>query len=185
MSLPCHIRTPEVTWHHFWSHDSSSCKLQPCLKVKCTVYGSFWPSTAPSRWLPFKWRLFRVTSGHLRSRDIISCHVTAACELQRCRKWNVQYTGVFGLLQPLPGDFPSNDVTCGHLRSRDISCHVTAFSCELLICIKCNVQYTKVSGLLQPVPGYFWWNDVTSGSLPVTWGLVMSFSVTWLPSPAS
>jgi len=32
---------------------------------------------------------------------------------------------VFGLLQPLPGDFRSNDVTSGHLRSRDISCHVT------------------------------------------------------------
>jgi len=53
-----------------------------------------------------------VNSGHLRSRDVISCHVTASyCELQRCRKWNVQYTRVFGLLQPIPGDFRSNHVT--------------------------------------------------------------------------
>jgi len=33
---------------------------------------------------------------------------------------------VFHLLQPLPGDFQSNNVTSGHLRSRDvISRHVT------------------------------------------------------------
>jgi len=54
----------------------------------------------------------RVTSGHLRLRDVISCHVTASsCELQPCKKWNAQYTWVFGLLQPLPGNFRSNDVT--------------------------------------------------------------------------
>jgi len=68
--------------------------------------------TATSRWLPVKWRHFRVTSGHLRSREVISCHVTASsCKLQACRKWNVQYTPVFVLLEPLPGYFWSNDVT--------------------------------------------------------------------------
>jgi len=57
-----------------------------------------------------------VTYGHLRSRDVISCHVTASwCELQPCRKWNVQYSPVFYLLQPLPGDVRSNDVTSGSL----------------------------------------------------------------------
>jgi len=79
-----------------------------------TVYASIKPSTATSRWLPVKWRHFRVTSGHLRSRDIIFCHVIASCELQPCRKWNVQYTQVNGP-QPLPGDFQSNDVTFGSL----------------------------------------------------------------------
>jgi len=106
--------------------------------VGCEMYGigDFWPSTATSRWLPLKWRHFRVPSGHLRWRDVISCHVTAcSCELQPCRKWNVQYTRVFGPLQPLPGDFRSN--------------------------------------------------DVTSGSLPVTWGLVTSFPVSWVIPPAS
>jgi len=104
--------------------------------VKCTVYTSFRPSTATSRWLPFKSRHFWVTSGHLRARDVISCDVTAfSCRLQPCVKWNEQYTQVFVLLQPLPGDFHSN--------------------------------------------------DVTSGSLPVTWGHVTTFPVTWLPPPAS
>jgi len=82
--------------------------------VKCTVYASFWLSTATSRWHPVKWRHFRITSGHLRLRDIISCHVSASsCGLQAGRKWNVRYTPVFGLLQPLPGDFRSNDATSG------------------------------------------------------------------------
>jgi len=54
--------------------------------------------------------------GHLRSCDVIFCHVTASsCELQPCRKWNVHHTEVFGLLKPLPGDFRSNDVTSGSL----------------------------------------------------------------------
>jgi len=84
--------------------------------VKCTVYASFRPSTATSRWLPVKWRHFRVTSGHLKPREVTSCLVTASsCELQLCRKWNVQYSPVFGLLQPLPGDFWSYDVTSGSL----------------------------------------------------------------------
>jgi len=86
------------------------------LEVKCTVYASFRHSTATSRWLPVKWRRFRVTSSHQRSRDVISFNVTASyCELQPCRKWNVQYTRVFGLLQPLTGDFRLNNVTYGSL----------------------------------------------------------------------
>ena len=36
---------------------------------------------------------FRVTSGHFRSRDVISCHVTAtSCELQPCRSLNIPKT---------------------------------------------------------------------------------------------
>jgi len=59
---------------------------------------------------------FRATSTHLRSRDVISCHVTASCyELQPCRKSNAQHAPVFGVLQPLAGDFRSNDATSGTL----------------------------------------------------------------------
>ena len=84
------------------------------IKKKCSVYASFRPSTATSRWLLVKWRHFRVTSDHLRSRDVISCHVTASySELQPCRKWNGQYTRVLSLIHPLPGDFRWNDVTSG------------------------------------------------------------------------
>jgi len=65
---------------------------------------------------PGQWRHFRVTSSHLRSLDVISCHVTASyCELQPWRKWNVQYTTVFSLLHALKGDVRWNDVTSGSL----------------------------------------------------------------------
>jgi len=135
-SLSVHIRSPEVMWHHFLSPDCLLLRVTTFYEVKCTAFAGFRPSTATSRWLPVKWRHFRVTSGHLRSREVITCHVTASsCNLQDGRKWNVQYTPVFGLLQPLPGYFRSN--------------------------------------------------DATSGSLPITWGHVTSFSVTWLPPPAS
>ena len=57
-----------------------------------------------------------LTSGHLRSRYVISRHVTASsCKLQPCKKLNLQYTPVFSLLQPLPGEFRSNDLTSGSL----------------------------------------------------------------------
>jgi len=116
--------------------------------------------------------------------------VTASsCELQPCGKWNAQYMPVFGLLQPLPGDFLSNDVTSGSLQvtwSCDvISCHMTSSSCELQPCRMLNVQYMPVCGPLQPLKGDFQSNDVTSGSLPVTWGHVTVFPVLWLPPPAS
>jgi len=107
-SLPDRVRSPEVTWHHFLSRDCLLLQATALQEVKCTVYASFRPSIATSRWLPIKWRHLRVTSGHLRSREVISCHVTASsCKLQPCRNSNVQHTPVFGLLQPLPGDFRS------------------------------------------------------------------------------
>jgi len=97
----------------------------------------------------------------------------------------LQYTGVFGLLPPFLVTSGQTSLP-SHLRSRDvISCHVTASPCELQPCRKWNVQYTRVFGLLQPLPGDFRSNDVTSGSLPVTWGHMTSFSVPWLPPPAS
>jgi len=138
-SLPSHLRSPEVTWHHFLSRDCLLLRLQPCrmwyvqcmwvlafyshfqvtsgqmmslpghfrsfevtsrhllspdclllratalLEAKCTKY-EFWLSTLTSRWLSIKWHHFRVSSGHLRSHDVISCLVTASsCKLQRCR----------------------------------------------------------------------------------------------------
>jgi len=120
-SLPGHFRSPEVTWRHFLPRYCLLLRATALWEVKCTVYASFRPSTAASRWLPVKWRHFRVTSGKLRWRDVISCQVTASsCELQPCRKWNVPYTRVFGLLQPLPGDFRSNNVTSGNFRSPEV-----------------------------------------------------------------
>jgi len=106
------LRSPEVTWRHFLSRHCLLLRATALSEVKRTGYASFRSSTATSRWFLVKWRHLRVTSGHIRSRDVISCHVTASsCKLQPCRKWNVQCTPVFGLPQPLPGDFRSNDVT--------------------------------------------------------------------------
>jgi len=76
---------------------------------------------------------------------------------------------LFGLLQPLPGDFQSNDGTSGYFRSPEvtdiISCCVTASYSEMVPCRMSNVQHTRVIGLLQPLPGDFRWNDVTFGHL--------------------
>ena len=67
----------------------------------------------------------RVTSDHVGSRGI-SCDVSASsCERQPCRKANAPKTRVFGLLQPLPGDFGRMTSLLGPFRSRDIiSCLV-------------------------------------------------------------
>jgi len=157
-----HFRPPEFTWRHFLSRD---CVLRATAlyEVKRWVYASFRPSTATSRWLPIKWHHFRVTSDHLRSRDVISCNVTASsCELQPCKKSNAQCTTVCGLLQPLPGDFWSNDVTSGHFRSNEF------------------VTWFPVTGLPPPVSYSLGWSlklsirefqafYTTSRWLPVKW----------------
>jgi len=129
------------------------------------------PSTATSRWFPVKSRHIRVTSGHVRPRNVISCHVTAtSCELQASKTSNVPKTWLTGLLQPLPGDFRSN-VTSRHVKSSDvISSYLTATSCELQNCRSSNVPKTWRTGLVQPLPGDFRSKDITSGSLPVPWG---------------
>jgi len=136
-----------------------------------------------------KWRHFRVTSTHLRSRDVISCHVTASCELQPCRKSNAQYMrfrSSTATSRWLPVKWRHFRITSCHLRSREVmSSRMTASSCELQPCRKSKAQYMLGFGLLQPFPGDFRSNDATSGSLPVTWCLVASFPVTWLPLQAS
>jgi len=115
---------------------------------------------------------FRVTSGHLSSRDVISCQVTASyCELQPCRKLNVQHTRFFGIVQPLQvpsGPMSHFRVTSGHLRSHDVI---------LVTCVPPTASNSLV--------GDFQSNDVTSGSLPVDLGQMTPFPVTRLPLTAS
>jgi len=146
--------------------------------VKYTVYASFPSSTATSRRLPIKWRHFRVSSGHLRSRDVISGNVNASqCELQPCRKWNVQYTPVFGLLQPLPGDFRSNDVTPGSLPVT--WGHVTSFPATWL---PAPASYRLVGSETYSIPWFSaFYNhfQVTSGQMTSLLGHLQSPEVTW------
>jgi len=114
---------------------------------------------------------FRVTSGLLLSRDIISCHGTASsCELQLCRKWNVQITSVFGLLQPLPGDFRANDVTfrslvvtLGHVTSFPVTwlpppARYSLVGSEMYSISQFSAFYRPfqvTSGQMTPLPGHF------------------------------
>ena len=97
--LPVKWHLFRVTFGYQRSHDVISCHVSAsyCKQKICrewnVQYTRFKPSTATSRWLPVKWRHLRVTSGHMRSRDVISCHVIASyCELHHCMKWNVQYS---------------------------------------------------------------------------------------------
>jgi len=204
--LPVKWRHFRVTSSHVTSRDvifchvtATSCELLPC--------GS---SNVPKTWLldhlqplPGAFRWNDITSGHVRSRDVISHHVTAtSCELQPCASWNVPKSWLTGLLQQFLGDFRwnedtsrsllvtrSHDVLFCHVTSHEVTwrhfLHVTATSCELQTCASSNVVKTWLIGLLQPLPGDFRSNDVTSGSLPVTWGHITSFPATWLPPPVS
>jgi len=111
-----------VTWSHVTSFPVTGL-LHPCKKSNAPNSQVFRPSTATSRQLPVNWLHIRVTSGHVRSRDVISCHVTASsCELQPCRKSNTPNTQAFGLVLPLPGDFRWDDITSVHVRSLDLIC---------------------------------------------------------------
>ena len=86
--------------------------------------------------VPVKRSHYRVTSGHLMSRDVISCRVTASSsELQPLgnEMYSIrQFSALYSHFQVTSGQMTSLPVTSGHLRSGDvISCHVTASSCEL------------------------------------------------------
>jgi len=119
----CGSQEEAVTWQEMTSRElrwpeltrkwltASSCELQPCMKSNAqyaSVFG-LWMKLPVD---PIKSRHFKVTSGHMTSWDVISGLVTASsCKLQPCVKSNAQYTPIFGFLQPLSGDFRSNDVT--------------------------------------------------------------------------
>jgi len=167
--LPGHFRSNDltsrslpVTWSHVtsfpvsWLPPPASYSL-----VRSQTHSTrhFWPSTATSRWHPVKLRHFRVTSGPLRSRDIISCHVTASSsEVEPCRMSKTVYASFrpsTATSRWLPVRWRHFRGTCAHLRWRDIIyCNVTAFSCELQHCRKSNAQYMPVIDL-QPLPGDF------------------------------
>jgi len=135
-----------------------------------------------------KWRHFRVTFARARSRDIISCHVTATtCKLQPCKSTNVPKPS-FRPFQPLPGDFWWN-FTSGLLPVKPG--YITSFPVPWLPPpasyrpAGAQMHTKPVFGLLQPLPGDFRWNNITTESLLVVLGHVTSFPVTSLPPPAS
>jgi len=146
--------------------------------VKCTfytfsaVYSHFQVTSGQKRY-------FWVTSRHLRSRDVISCYVTSFyCELQPCRMCNVQYTRVFGLLQPLPGNLRWNDVTSESLPST--WGHVTSFHVTWL---PPTASYSLVGREMYSTHeflAFYSHLQVTSGEMTSLLGHLTSFSVIWL-----
>jgi len=187
-SLPGHFCSPEVTRRHFLSHDCLLLRATVLYKVKRTVYASFRPSTVTSKWLPMKGRDLRVTSAHLRSRDVISCNVTAStCELQPCMKSkpSVRQISAYSQFQVTSQSNDSSGslpVTWGHVTSFPVMWLPPPATYSL---VGSQTQNAPVFGILQSLPGDFRSNDVTSRSLPVTWGHVTSLPVMWLPPPAS
>jgi len=121
MSLP-------VTWGHVTSFTLTWLPA-------CASYSIAGSETHSIREFSGFYSHFQVTSGqmtslsgHFRSPEVTWLHFlsrVSLCELQPCRKWDVQYTRLFGPLYPLPGDFRSNDVPSGSL---PVTCgHVTSF----------------------------------------------------------
>jgi len=121
-SLPGHFWSGELTWHHFLSRYCHLLRVTALLEIKLSQSSTYRPSTATSWWLPVKWRLVRVISGHVRSRDVIFRHVTATLfELQPCRSSNVPKTQLISLLQPLGVSFGQMTSLPGHFRSGEIT----------------------------------------------------------------
>jgi len=103
----------------------------------------------------------------------------------------VHKTPVFGLLQPLPGDFRWNNITPesllvvpGHVTSFPVTSLPPPASYSPVVPKRTQTPGCRVVGHLQPLEGDFRWNYVTCGSLPVATGHV-TFPVTWLPPRAS
>jgi len=131
---------------------------------------------------------FQVTSqqmtslpGHFRSPEVTSCHFlsreASSCKLQPCRKWNVQHTPVFGLLQPLPVDFWSNDVTSGSLL--ETWGHVTSFPVTWL---PPSALYSLVGSEMHSIrqfEAFYSHFEVTSGQMTPLPGHFRSPEVTW------
>jgi len=124
----------------------------------------------------------QVTFGNLRSRDLISCHVTASCEIQLCRKSNIQYVSFWlstATSRWLPVKWRHFRASLGNRRSREL--HFLSRDCLFL---RASLVGSEMCSICQFSDLYSYF-QVTSGSLPVTWDHLTSFPVTWLPPPAS
>ena len=122
-----------VTCCHFLSCLCHLMRVTSRFELKLTQNPSFRSSTATSRRLPVKLRDLRVTSGHVRSRDVISCHcechllgVTALQELKHTKPDFSTFYSHFqvtsGHMTSLPNHFRSREVTRPHFLSRE--CHL-------------------------------------------------------------
>jgi len=180
-SLPGHFWSREVTWRHFLSCDCHLLQLTALWELKRIQNLTYRPPTATSGRLPVKWRHFRVTSGDVRSPDVISCHVTATSrELLPCGSSNVPKTWFRGpyshfrvtssQMTSLPGNFRSREVTWHHFLSRD--CHLLRFTALWFLKSTQNdlqaiySHFRVTSGQLTILPSHFRSRDVISCNVP-------------------
>jgi len=169
---------------------TTSCDLQPCKKwhVQYTPFicliqqlrGDFRSNDVISWSLSAAWG--HVTSFPVMwlrpvSYSLVGRNVYSICQFSALYS---RFQVTFGQMTSLPGHLQSPEVMCRHFLSRDcLLLRDTA-----LQVVKCTV-YANFFGPLEPLPGHFRSNDVTFMSVPVTWGDVTPFPVTWLRLPAS
>jgi len=179
-----------VKWRHFqvtsghkslrdviFCHVTDFCELQHCKKSNASK-SSYRPSPAPSRRLPVKWLHFRVPSGYMRSRDVISCHVTASfCELQPCKTSKASKNSSFRhstvTSRWLPVKWRHLRVTFGHMRSRNFF-PVTWLTTPASYHLVGRQTHTKLEfsvffshfqetfGQMMSLPGHFWSRHIIS-----------------------
>jgi len=192
--LPIKWRHFRVTSSHAGSREVISCHVT-ATSCELQAYKS---SNVPKTWLigflqplPGVFRSNHVTSGsvpvtwgHVRSFPVTWLPPPASLSPVDQTSLKLCLWGFYSHFQVTSNHITSR-VTSGHVDHVVISCHVTAIYCELQYCRNSKVPKTCLIGFLQSLPGNFWPNHITSGSLPVTWGHVRSFPVTWLPPPAS
>jgi len=176
-SLSGHFRSPEVMWRHFLWRVLPPASYSLVGSEMYTIR-QFSASYSHFQVTPVKWFHFRVASGHQRSRDVTSCHVTASCcELQPCRMWNLQYTPVLGLLQQLPGDLRSNDVT---FESLPVTwSHVMSFP---VMRPPPPASYSLVGSEMYSIrqfSAFYSYFQVTSGQMTSILGHFQSPEITW------
>jgi len=163
---------------------TASGKLQPCRKSNA----QYTPVSENLQPHPGDFLSNDVTSGHFRSPEFTWRHLLSpdylllrAKALYKVKRSVRQFLSFNSHFQVTSAQMTSLPVTWGHVTSFPVTWLPPArYQIE-----GCQTHSMRQFSTSQPLPGDFWSNDATSKSLPLTWGHVTSFSVTWLPPPAS
>jgi len=161
-------RPHSVKWRHFWV-TSGYFQLCDVISVMWLVCRS--SNASKMRVLAF-YSLFEGTSGHFRSRDVIS-FLLIDTELQPCRRWNKSKMRVLALLQPSPGHIRWNDITSGSLPAMWHHFLLRNYQiCDLPVGAQMHQKCE------------FSLSTVFLRALPVTFAHVTSFPFSWLTPPS-
>jgi len=161
-----------VTWDYFLSRDCLLLRATGLWELICTVYVSYWPSTATSRRLTVKWDHFRVTSGHLRSLTSFPIRW-----LLHCASYSLVESEMYSVLESLPiyshfqvtsDQFTSLPITWGHVTSFPATWLPPPVSYCLLKIEMCSISeflafynnFQGTSGKMTSLLGPFWSPEV-------------------------